>query len=301
MVSHIVQHSITIPHALFSAPPENERRSTRSTNSGESFNLRELVAESSNRGSVVQVSVVGLEPSSKDSFSAEHRTQPRITRGSHCYQSNSSAQASETGVGYVDFAAPDRSLPSVGERRSRAPAAEYKSPHTYPRPADSSIHQILESFRFPPTAHIVSGIHNDVLHMGSSEVSSHIEEHRQPKNRQASKITLASVSRRMSVIPSLFTPDRSRHPTLYNLLDQAKDVEKRIRRSFVYQKIFEYCFYAVLLAALYFILVGMPLWKGLIWCLYIFLSSEKFVLEGGFMTFVGIAFVYVGLTFVALV
>ena len=290
MVPYDIQDTVAIPATLFSAAPGNERRRARSAGSRESFDLRELVAESSRRGSVLKVSVAGLEASNKNVLSADQSTKPRITRGSRCYQSNSIGESSQAGVACINFAALDCLSQIIDGRPSGPPANEDEWTHIDQWPPVSKIHQTLGSFRFPPAAATVSSDPDVALQIGPFEVPSHPEGSYQPKSRQASKHTIANALRRFSVIPSLLTPNRSRHSTLHNLFEQAKKVEKKIHRSLICQRIFEYCFYSALLAALYFILVGVPLWKGLIWCIYIFLSSQKFVIEGGFIIFVGTAF-----------
>jgi hypothetical protein len=53
--------------------------------------------------------------------------------------------------------------------------------------------------------------------------------------------------------------------------------------------LFEYTLYALLVLFVYFVLVGMPLWKGAVWWLY-WVVGHKFVIQGGYAITIGLAF-----------
>jgi cellulose synthase/poly-beta-1,6-N-acetylglucosamine synthase-like glycosyltransferase len=57
------------------------------------------------------------------------------------------------------------------------------------------------------------------------------------------------------------------------------------------QIIFQIVFYLVLAAVIYFVFVGVPLWKGTVSYMYHFLS-RVLVLRFGYLIFIGIAFIY---------
>ena len=44
-------------------------------------------------------------------------------------------------------------------------------------------------------------------------------------------------------------------------------------------KLFEYIFYLILVAFVYFVLIGVPLWKGAVWWLY-WVFEHKFAIAG---------------------
>ncbi|KYK58125.1 glycosyl transferase [Drechmeria coniospora] len=55
---------------------------------------------------------------------------------------------------------------------------------------------------------------------------------------------------------------RSRRGTLADLYEKAKVRGKQLERKPTTQLVFEYCFYAFLVVLIYFLLIGIPLWKG---------------------------------------
>jgi len=85
------------------------------------------------------------------------------------------------------------------------------------------------------------------------------------------------------------TTTRVRQGSIWHTYEQAKKRQQQLRRSKAFQIFFQYTFYIVLLAFLYFVLVGRPLWSGVIWCVYdVFEHHLAFV--GGTSIFVGLAF-----------
>lgn len=79
----------------------------------------------------------------------------------------------------------------------------------------------------------------------------------------------------------------SRHSSLLKLYDNA--VEQKKERGIVCQTAFRYCGYVLILATIYFVFVGLPLWKGSVWWLW-WVVTHKFVLTGGWAIVMGIAF-----------
>jgi len=57
------------------------------------------------------------------------------------------------------------------------------------------------------------------------------------------------------------------------------------------QILFEWSIYVFLVCFIYFVLIGMPLWRGAVWWLY-WVVENKFVFAGGFSITLGIAFFY---------
>lgn len=81
----------------------------------------------------------------------------------------------------------------------------------------------------------------------------------------------------------------ARRKSIYDLYDNARKRGKELQRTPLMQKVFEYSVYVFLLAVVYFLLVGVPLWKGLVWYLYI-VAKYKSVIPGGSGITIGIAF-----------
>lgn len=52
--------------------------------------------------------------------------------------------------------------------------------------------------------------------------------------------------------------------------------------------LFEWSIYVLLVLFVYFVLVGMPLWKGAVWWLY-WVVQNKFVIQGGYAIVIGLA------------
>lgn len=84
-------------------------------------------------------------------------------------------------------------------------------------------------------------------------------------------------------------PKPPRRGTLHELYEKAKYSQERMRRSAPAQTIFEYSIYLLIVVFVYFILVGLPLWKGTVYWTY-WVIAHKLVLPGGFAITVGIAF-----------
>ena len=84
----------------------------------------------------------------------------------------------------------------------------------------------------------------------------------------------------------------ARRSTLADVYEKAKVRQVQLRRSTVVQIGFQYCFYLLILASIYFILVGVPLWKGVVWYIYIIFST-KLAVPVGTAVFLGIGFLYV--------
>jgi hypothetical protein len=264
---------VSIPPQLLLAPRHYNRRS-ESSSLEEAFDLQGLATEYGRRGSQIQVAVAGLE-SSHDLDSAA---------GPSSIRRNSSFKPKH------DYDGIGLSLPQIIE----IPLDRPTYPGTSIPSRVSNIVQSLEPYRFPPfpaPASVPMG--NASLYM-TSDICPLETEYSGPtkpqvKHRESSIYSMKTIFRQLSVVSAPSMPTRQRQFTLHNLLDNAKKVEKRIHRSIAFQKIFRYTVDGILLAALYFILVGFPLWKGLVYCMYIVLSKE-FVLTGGCALFVGIAF-----------
>ncbi|KAL8767056.1 MAG: hypothetical protein Q9209_006350 [Squamulea sp. 1 TL-2023] len=82
-----------------------------------------------------------------------------------------------------------------------------------------------------------------------------------------------------------------RRSSLQEVYEKAKTRQLQLMRSNAVQIGFEYSFYLVLLASLYFVFVGVPLWNGLVLTIY-YVFDMKLVVPAGTAIFLGIGFLY---------
>ncbi|KAL9591898.1 MAG: hypothetical protein Q9179_007259 [Wetmoreana sp. 5 TL-2023] len=75
------------------------------------------------------------------------------------------------------------------------------------------------------------------------------------------------------------------------MYEKAKVRQEKITRSHIAQLLFRYTFYIFLIAVTYLVLVGLPLWRGAVWYLYI-LFQKHLVLKAGLTITFGIGFLY---------
>ncbi|KAF2634718.1 hypothetical protein P280DRAFT_463075 [Massarina eburnea CBS 473.64] len=83
----------------------------------------------------------------------------------------------------------------------------------------------------------------------------------------------------------------ARSATLQETFEKAKTRGVELQRKKWVQFTFEYGIYLFLLLFVYFVLVGIPLWRGAVWWLY-WVVGNKFVFAGGFSITLGIALFY---------
>ncbi|GAT26234.1 glycosyl transferase, group 2 family protein [Aspergillus luchuensis] len=84
---------------------------------------------------------------------------------------------------------------------------------------------------------------------------------------------------------------RARDSSLGTLYNRATLVNIKHERRYWVQLVIEYGTYTVYVAFVYFVLVGMPLWKGAIYWLY-WLMRHKFILQGGWAIVISLAVFY---------
>lgn len=80
-----------------------------------------------------------------------------------------------------------------------------------------------------------------------------------------------------------------RQTSIRNTFEVAKSRQEALQRSTAFQIIFQYTMYLLILASVYFILVGDPLWGGLVREIYV-LFEHDLTFVGGSAIFVGLAF-----------
>ncbi|KAK6063012.1 hypothetical protein SCUP515_12797 [Seiridium cupressi] len=83
----------------------------------------------------------------------------------------------------------------------------------------------------------------------------------------------------------------ARRATIADLYEKAKIRGAELERKQWVQTLFEYSIYVILLCIVYFALIGVPLWKGAVYWLYIVVKT-KFAVTYGWSITIGIAFVY---------
>ncbi|KAL8787561.1 MAG: hypothetical protein Q9213_002123 [Squamulea squamosa] len=82
-----------------------------------------------------------------------------------------------------------------------------------------------------------------------------------------------------------------RRSSLEEVYEKAKIRQVQLMRSNAVQIGFEYSFYLLLLASIYFVFVGVPLWNGLVLTIY-YVFDMKLVVPAGTAIFLGIGFLY---------
>ncbi|KAL8689507.1 MAG: hypothetical protein Q9224_004626, partial [Gallowayella concinna] len=72
---------------------------------------------------------------------------------------------------------------------------------------------------------------------------------------------------------------------------KAKARQKQMKRSRTAQGVFRYTFYLLVVACVYLVLIGLPLWRGAVWYMYI-LFQKYMVLKAGLTITFGLGFLY---------
>ncbi|KAL1302915.1 hypothetical protein AAFC00_003238 [Neodothiora populina] len=82
-----------------------------------------------------------------------------------------------------------------------------------------------------------------------------------------------------------------RRSTMWDIYENAKVRQVKLQRKRWVQLLFQYSVYTFIVAFIYLVLVGLPLWKGAVyWFWYAF--SHKFAVPGSWAVVIGVAFVY---------
>jgi len=82
-----------------------------------------------------------------------------------------------------------------------------------------------------------------------------------------------------------------RRSSLADLYDKAKVKGQKMQRKKWVQILFEYTFYLIIIAFVYFVLIGVPLWKGTVWWLW-WVFNNKFVVPGTWAVTIAVATFY---------
>jgi hypothetical protein len=113
------------------------------------------------------------------------------------------------------------------------------------------------------------------------------EEVEQPSNSSAMRRASMAVASLYQTVRR-GTVNLARRNTLHDLYENAKIRGKHLQRKKWAQIVFEYTFYLILASFVYFVLIGLPLWKGAVWWLY-WLVRTKFTVEGTWSITIGLA------------
>jgi hypothetical protein len=76
---------------------------------------------------------------------------------------------------------------------------------------------------------------------------------------------------------------------MHDVYEKAKLRGVALQRKHWVRVLFEASVYILLVLFIYFVLIGMPLWKGAVWWLY-WVVAHKFTVTGGWAILLGLAF-----------
>lgn len=121
-------------------------------------------------------------------------------------------------------------------------------------------------------------------------------------NSDRSRFSTQTIARRASVLIDRTVDgvqnavaavlNTGRKSSVAEMYEKAKVRQVKIKRSPVAQYAFEYFFYLLIAAVVYFVFVGRPLWDGVVWYIYI-VFMRYLVVPAGTAIFLGIGFLYV--------
>lgn len=101
------------------------------------------------------------------------------------------------------------------------------------------------------------------------------------------------VEPRRSVIPASIkqrihsVQNSIRRTSVYHLYEKAKSRGKKVQRAPGVRRLFEYSMYFLALVVVYFVFIGIPLWKGAVYWLY-WVVNHKFVIKGTWSIIIGL-------------
>ena len=123
----------------------------------------------------------------------------------------------------------------------------------------------------------------------TSETSNQCQISDQGVARRASALMDKTIASVPNAVSAILHPNR--RSSVAEMYEKAKICQVKIKRSLFAQYAFEYLFYLLIIATVYFVFVGMPLWKGAVWYIYIVFMRYLFV-PAGTAVFLGIGFLY---------
>ncbi|KAI4228823.1 MAG: hypothetical protein L6R36_001325 [Xanthoria steineri] len=135
------------------------------------------------------------------------------------------------------------------------------------------------------------------VHKAAPHRDSSLNKIRRTSSNLSQSSTLGIVRRASVVLENVIEKAKEtvsgplRRGSLQDLYEKAKIRELQLRRSNAVQIGFEYTFYLLLLAIIYFVFIGVPLWSGLVFTIY-YIFDMKLVVPAGTAIFLGIGFLY---------
>lgn len=121
-------------------------------------------------------------------------------------------------------------------------------------------------------------------------------------NSEQSRFSTQTLARRASVLIDRTVDgvqnavaavlNTGRKSSVAEMYEKAKVRQVKIKRSPAAQYAFEYFCYLLIVAFIYFVFVGRPLWDGVVWYIYI-VFMRYLVVPAGTAAFLGIGFLYV--------
>ena len=199
-----------------------------------------------------------------------------------------------------------RAVPAT-RRRSMNILQGNKNASVLPQMDDTVLFRSLQGYALHEAAAVRSRRYSsavppdaDFLATYEGSLEKDIDQHISDEALHASKDKIeippdASMIRRASLgMASLYqtvtrgTTNLMRMTTLRDAYENAKIRGKYLQRKKWVQVVFEYTFYLILLSFVYFVLVGVPLWKGAVWWLY-WLVHTHFTVAGTWSITIGLA------------
>ena len=138
---------------------------------------------------------------------------------------------------------------------------------------------------------------NNPNHVAPTHEDGEISTQKQERNQsQTSQISTSNIIRRASVAVQNAVEtakdtvtDALRRGSLDELYEKARVRQLQLMRSTAVQYGFQYTFYLILLAVIYFVFIGFPLWNGFVLTIY-YIFDMKLVVPAGTAAFLGTGF-----------
>ncbi|OJJ45120.1 hypothetical protein ASPZODRAFT_134543 [Penicilliopsis zonata CBS 506.65] len=147
----------------------------------------------------------------------------------------------------------------------------------------------------PPSPIYETPIHSSMHSDASEEENDEMNEKNSNVIRAAHLSSMLNNSQAPARLPqrslSKRLAARAQRMDVYALYEQAKKGGASLQRHWSVQFLLEYTGYALLLAFVYFVLIGVPLWNGAVYWLY-WVIKTRFAVEGGWACILGLSTLY---------
>lgn len=175
------------------------------------------------------------------------------------------------------------------------PGVRRPQPVAAPNQASQNAHvfQSLNNYRFPDSTDDMT--RPLPIFIGSNYVPEETQGRRRNSSGARSWVPGLDLIHRASIAVESIS-SAVHHSSLSDVYEKAKVRQAQLRRSTIAQVGFQYMFYLLILATIYFLMVGVPLWNGVVYCIYILFNS-KLAISAGTAVFLGVGFLYVVVAF----